>query len=91
MPGVLISLVVNQVSHTAAVVQPLLMVEGLERLARAVGLLGRHAALVCIQGGGVVLGVFGAAAPGQGAVPAVLQIHGEVGWMRGRGRGRVRG
>lgn len=79
MPGVLIGLVVNQVGHTAAIVQPLLMVEGLERLAGAVGLLGGHAALVRIQGGGVVLGLFGAATPGQGAVSTILQIHAEVG------------
>lgn len=64
------------------------MIEGLERLAGAVGLLGRHSALICIQGGGVKLGVFGAATPGQGAVPAILQIHagGE-----GRGAGRIDG
>lgn len=47
---VLISLVVNQVGHATAVVQPLLMLESLERLAGAVGLLGWHAALICIQG-----------------------------------------
>lgn len=48
LPGVLISLVVNKISHTATIVQPLLMVEGLERLAGAVGLLSGHAALICI-------------------------------------------
>lgn len=91
LPGVLISLVVNQVSHTAAIVQPLLMVEGLERLAGAVGLLCRHTAFICIQGGGVILGIFGAAAPGQGAVPTILQIHAEVGcggWGVGMDAGR---
>lgn len=101
LPGVLISLVVNKVSHTTSVVQPLLMVEGLERLAGAVGLLRRHTALICIQGGSVVLGVFGAAAPGQGAVPAILQIHAEVRygeggrkekrWNRGGGGGGGQG
>lgn len=65
MPRILISLMVNQVCHTPAVVQPLLMVEGLERFTRAVGLLGRHTTLIGVQGGGVILGVFGAAAPGQ--------------------------
>lgn len=71
---------VNEVCHTAAVVQPLLVVKGLQRLAGAVGLLGGHAALVRVQGGGVVLGVFGATAPRQGAVPSVLQIHAVRGW-----------
>lgn len=79
LPGVLVSLVMNQVSHAAAVVQPLLVVERFERLAGAVGLLGRHAALVCVQGGGVVLGLLGAATPGQRAVPAVFQVHAVAG------------
>lgn len=70
---------VNQVSHTTTIVQPLLMVKGLECLTGAVGLLGWHTALICIQRGGVELGVFGAATPCQGAVPAVLQIHADVG------------
>lgn len=78
LPGVLISFVVDKISDTAAIMQPLLVIEGLERLAGAVGLLGRHATLVCIQGGGVELGVFGAATPGQGAVPTILQIHAGV-------------
>ncbi len=80
LPGVLISLMVNQVSHTAPIVQPLLMVEGLECLAGAVRLLGGHTALICIQGGSVVLGVFGAATPGQRAVPTILEIHAKDGW-----------
>lgn len=75
------------------------MVEGLERLAGAVGLLGRHTTLICVQGGVVVLGVFGAAASGQGTVPTILQIHaggegrdagrrdGSGGGGRGRGGG----
>lgn len=79
LPGVLVGLVVDEVAHAAAVMQPLLVVEGLERLTGAVGLLGGHAALVRLQGGRVVLGVFGAAAPGEGAVPAVLQVHAAVG------------
>lgn len=83
LPGVLISLVVNEVGHTATVVQPLLVVECLECLAGAVGFLGRYSAVVCIQGGCVVLGVFGAATPSQGAVPTILQIHAE---MEGAGR-----
>lgn len=62
------------------------MVEGLERLAGAVGLLGRHTTLICIQGGVVVLGVFGAATPGKGAVPTILQIHAEVGGGRVAGK-----
>lgn len=86
---------VNKVSHTATIMQPLLMVESLERLAGAVGLLSGHVALVRVQGGGVVLGVFGGATPGEGAVSAVLQIHAEVEfvWRRvsvGR-RGECRG
>lgn len=61
------------------------MVEGLECLTGAVGLLSWYTALICIQGGGVVLGVFGAATPRQGAVPTILQIHAEVGWGRDAG------
>lgn len=79
LSGVLVSLMVNEVSHTATIVQPLLMVEGLKRLAGAVGLLSGHTTLFCIQRGGVVLGVFGAAAPGEGAVPTILQVHAGVG------------
>lgn len=48
LPRVLIRLVVDKVGHTAAVMQPLLVVEGFERLAGAVRLLSRHAALVGI-------------------------------------------
>lgn len=55
------------------------MVKGLQRLAGAVGLLRGHTALVRIEGGSVVLGVFGAAAPGEGAVPTILQIHAGAG------------
>lgn len=36
LPGVLVSLVVYQVSDAATIVKPLLMVEGLERLTGAV-------------------------------------------------------
>lgn len=63
------------------------MVKGLERLAGAVGLLRGHTALVRIEGGGVVLGVFGAAAPGEGAVPTILQIHAGLGCVRAYVRG----
>lgn len=49
LPGILIRLVVHQICHAAAIVKPLLMIEGLQRLAGAVRLLGGHAALVCIE------------------------------------------
>lgn len=79
MPGVLVGFVVDEVTHAAAVMQPLLVVEGLECLAGAVGLLSGHAALVRLHGAGVELGVFGTAAPGEGAMAAVLQVHATVG------------
>lgn len=66
---------VNQVGHAASVVKPLLVVEGLQRLAGAVGLLGRDTTLVRVQGRGVELGLFGAAGAGEGAVSTVLEVH----------------
>lgn len=51
LPGVFVGLVVDEVAHAAAVVQPLLVVEGLERLTGAVGLLSGHTALVHLHGG----------------------------------------
>lgn len=72
LPGVLISLMVHQVSNAAPIVKPLLLIKGLERLTGAVRLLRWHTALVCIEGGGVVLRVFGTTAPRQRAVPTVL-------------------
>lgn len=69
---------VDEVAHAATIMQPLFVVEGLERLAGAVGLLSGHAALVRLHRGGAELGVFGAAAPGEGAMPAVLQVHAAV-------------
>lgn len=84
LPGVLVGLVVDKVAHAAAVVQPLLVVKGLERLAGAVGLLSGHAALVRLRGGRVELRVFGAAAPGEGAMAVVLQVHAAVGTVHVR-------
>lgn len=75
MSGVLFCLMVNKVCHTTTVVQALLMVKGLQGLTGAVGLLSGHAAFIGIYGGGVVLGVFGAATPSKRTVPTILQIH----------------
>lgn len=72
LPGVFISLMVHQVSNAAAVVEPLLVIKGFERLTGAVRLLRWHTALVCIEGRGVVLRVFGATTLRQRAVPVVL-------------------
>lgn len=74
LPVVLICLVVHQISYSAAPVdQPLVVVvEGLERLTGAVGLLSGHAALLRVQGRGDVLGVFTTTSPGQRALMVLL-------------------
>lgn len=66
---------VNKICHTTPIVQALLVVKGLQGLTGAVGLLSGHTAFIGIYGGGVVLGIFGAATLSKGTVSTILQIH----------------
>lgn len=66
----------HQVRHSVPVVHPGVVVIGLQGLTGAVGFLCGHPAVLTVQRGARVAALLPAAAPGQRAVPPVLDVHG---------------